>query len=68
MMWVVRRNADGTYTANDGDRDRAVIERTKHYWLVRRIESNGQISGGDTFHSFAAAKEFCVNNPGVWGK
>ncbi len=71
MAWTVQKNAAGEIEANDGGRVRAMIlnRRTSSLpWSVYRVSSTGTLGGADSFRTLAAAKEFCRNNAGVWGK
>lgn len=53
---------------------RAVIRKNPKAaspWTVHRLRrplhGEPEIGGGDAFKTLKAAKEFCSNNPGVWG-
>lgn len=67
-MWTVTRTPDGEYECHDGTRLRAIIHQdSPKAWRVTRVTSTGALSGCDTFHTFAEAKSFVTERPGIWG-
>jgi len=67
-MWTVTRTPAGEYECHDGTRLRAIIQKdSAKSWRVTRINSMGGNTGADTFHTFAEAKSFVTERPGIWG-